>query len=156
MSHSGSLAAPHGTGVAVTVRGDRMRKSLLVGLLVVLGTLLGACGAATPDGPATAPTPSPASSTVPVTRATPAPRSHRAAAPTAAELKKALVTARDLGDPWVEPKSVSTAKGKKGELCPGHASATGKLPARPEAGANFTEGKGDGRNIAWFELTTAD
>ena len=133
-----------------------MRKSLLVGLLVVLGTLLGACGAATPGSPAAAPPPSPATSTVPVTEATSSPSATPPApAPTAAELKKALVTARDLGDPWVQPKSVSTAKGKKGELCPGHLSATSKLSARPSAGANFTEGKGDGKNIASYELSTA-
>jgi hypothetical protein len=130
-----------------------MGKSLLVGLLVVLGTLLGACGAATPDAPAAAP-PSSSTSSVPDSTASPS-VTPRPPAPTAAELKKALVTARDLGDPWVQPKSVSTSKGKKGELCPGHVSATGTLPARPEAGANFTEGKGDGKNIASFELSTA-
>lgn len=130
-----------------------MRKSLLVGLLVVLGTLLGACGAATPDAPAAAPPPSPTTSTSPVTRATASPP---VPAPTAAELKKALITARDLGEPWVQPKSVATSKGKKGELCPGHVSATTKVPARPAVSANFTEGKGDGRNIASFELSTAN
>ncbi len=134
-----------------------MRKSLLVGLLVVLGTLLGACGAATPDAPAAAPPPSPATSASPVTRATASPSVPAPPpAPTAAELKKALITARDLGDPWVQPKSVSTSKGKKGELCPGHVSATSKVPPRPAVSANFTEGKGDGRNIASFELSTAD
>ena len=71
-----------------------------------------------------------------------------------ADLKKALVTPRDLGTPWVQPKSVATSRGKKGEICPGHVSATTKLPARPAVAANFTEGKGAGKNIATFELST--
>jgi len=69
-------------------------------------------------------------------------------------LKKALVTARDLGAPWIQPKSVATSGGKKGEVCPGHSSAAAKVPPRAAVQANFTEGKGAGKNIATFELST--
>jgi hypothetical protein len=71
-----------------------------------------------------------------------------------ADLKKALVTARDLGAPWIQPKSVATSGGKKGEICPGHSSAVAKVPPRAAVQANFTEGKGAGKNIASFELST--
>ncbi len=73
---------------------------------------------------------------------------------TAADLKKGLVTARDLGAPWIQPKSVNSAGGKKGELCPGHQSATTKVLSKEAASANFTEGKGTGKNIATFSLST--
>jgi hypothetical protein len=72
---------------------------------------------------------------------------------TAAELKKGLVTPRDLGAPWIQPKSVSTS-GSKGEICPGHKTATTKALSKAAAQANFTEGKGTGKNIATFRLAT--
>lgn len=132
-----------------------MRKSLIGCLLVVLATTFGACGAGSPEAPV--------ASSPPTVSGVPAPRASDPASPSpsprttaqdTADLTKALVTARDLGKPWVQPKSVSTAGGKKGELCPGHVSATRKLPARPAVSANLTEGKGDGKNIASFELST--
>lgn len=130
-----------------------MRKTLLGCLLLVLCAVVGACGS---DAPA--PPPSSGGSTA-GELASPAPRSPtptpRTKAQDTADLKQALVTPRDLGAPWVQPESVSTAKGKKGEICPGHVSATTKLPARPAVAANFTEGKGTGKNIATFELSTA-
>jgi hypothetical protein len=72
----------------------------------------------------------------------------------AANLKKALVSAANLGKPWTQPKAVSTAKGKKGEICPGHASAADKVSVTARAAANLTEGRGTGKNIASFGLTT--
>ena len=128
-----------------------MRKSL-VGclLLVVCGGLAGCGGSATTDpagassAPATTLSPPSASSASP--SATPK-------ALSAAELKKGLVTARDLGSPWIQPKSVNTA-GSKGQLCPGHKSATTKVLSKAAAQANFTEGKGTGKNIATFSLST--
>ena len=130
-----------------------MRKTLLGCLLLVLCTVVGACGS---DVPASPPSSGAPTSSEP---ASPAPRSPlptpRTKAQDAADLKKALVTPRDLGTPWVQPKSVATSRGKKGEICPGHVSATTKLPARPAVAANFTEGKGTGKNIATFELSTA-
>jgi hypothetical protein len=72
---------------------------------------------------------------------------------TAAELKKGLVTPRDLGAPWIQPKSVNTS-GTKGEICPGHKTATTKVLSKATAQANFTQGKGTGKNIATFRLAT--
>ena len=130
-----------------------MRKTLLGCLLLVLCAVVGACGS---DAPASPPSSGAPPSSEP---ASPAPRSPsptpRTKAPDTADLKKALVTPRDLGAPWVQPKSVATSRGKKGEICPGRVSAATKLPARPEVAANFTEGKGAGKNIATFELSTA-
>jgi hypothetical protein len=71
----------------------------------------------------------------------------------AAELKKGLVTSRDLGAPWIQPKSVTTS-GSKGEVCPGHKTATTNVLSGAAAQANFTEGKGAGKNIATFRLAT--
>jgi hypothetical protein len=71
----------------------------------------------------------------------------------AAELKKGLVTSSDLGAPWIQPKSVN-ASGSKGEICPGHKSGTTKALSRAAAQADFTEGKGVGKNIATFRLST--
>src|SRR3954453_23815647 len=65
---------------------------------------------------------------------TPAPSlTARTKAEDAADVKKALVTAADLGTPWVKPKTVSRAGGKKGEICPGHVSALRKVPFTAEA-----------------------
>ncbi len=86
------------------------------------------------------------------------PTSPTPAAPTKAEdeakLKKTMVTAKDLGSPWVQPKSVSSVKGKKGEICPGHVSVVREVPTVAEVSAGLTEGKGEGKNIATFTLTT--
>jgi hypothetical protein len=64
------------------------------------------------------------------------------------------VSAADLGKPWTQPKAVSKVKGKKGEICPGHASAADKVSVTAGAAANLTEGRGAGKNIASFSLTT--
>lgn len=105
------------------------------------------------------PAPTPTGDTAaPVTQASASPPSPAAPpAPTKAEdaarLKKALVRAEDLGKPWVQPKAVSTVKAKKGEVCPGHVSATKKVPIRAEASANLTEGAGAGKNILTVSLS---
>ncbi len=132
-----------------------MRKPLVGCLLVALVAVLGACGAGSPEGPGASSPPTvsvaPTSRVSPAASPSPTPRTK---AQDTADLTKALVAPSDLGKPWVRPKSVSTAAGKKDELCPGHVSATAKLPARPAVLANLTEGKGDGKNIATFELST--
>jgi hypothetical protein len=127
-----------------------VRKSLAGCLLLVLCAALAGCGGSSGAGPAGAssapsttlsqPPASPSSPSAPPKKLDPA------------DLKKGLVTARDLGAPWIQPKSVSTA-GTKGEICPGHQSATTKVLSKAAA-ANFTEGKGPGKNIATFSLST--
>jgi hypothetical protein len=129
-----------------------VRKSLAGCLILVLCGVLGGCGGSSTTGPSGA-------SSTPSTTASqsPASPSSPSASPktlTAADLKKGLVTARDLGAPWIQPKSVNTVSGKKGEICPGHQSATTKVLSKAAASANFTEGKGTGKNIATFSLST--
>jgi hypothetical protein len=125
---------------------------LLAGcLLLVLSAALAGCGGSSPADPVGA------SSAPSTTLSQSATTSSSPSAPpktlTAAELKKGLVTAHDLGAPWIQPKSVNTA-GSKGEICPGHTSATTKVLSKTAAQANFTEGKGTGKNIATFTLAT--
>jgi hypothetical protein len=124
-----------------------MRTSL-IGLAAGLCTALMACSpAATPPGPAAASTAATSSS---ASASAPAPTP----AADAAELKAALVTATDLGKPWVRPKKVATVAGKKNEVCPGHVSALRATQSTAEVSANFTEGTGNGKNIASFVVKT--
>ncbi len=125
-----------------------MRVAMVIGSLVLSCALVGC----TPDAPdATTDSPSPTSATAPSASPSPSSPSKKE---DAATLKKALVTAADLGKPWTKPKSVSTVSGKKGEICPGHTSAVDKVPIRATVGANFTEGRGAGKNIGTFSLST--
>jgi hypothetical protein len=130
-------------------------RDTLVGVVAVLCTTLGLCTtlagcAATPNGASTAPqtqesqtsTPAPASPSA----------SRRTKAQDAADLKKALVKARDLGDPWIQPKAVSVVKAKKGEVCPGHVSTVDKVTFTAHASTDLTEGRGVGKNIASIRL----
>jgi hypothetical protein len=64
------------------------------------------------------------------------------------------VGAADLGKPWTRPKKVSQVKGKKGEICPGRTSATDGVAVTASARADLTEGRGAGKNIATFSLST--
>lgn len=128
-----------------------MRKSLAGCLLLVLCGALAGCRADSTtghDGASTAP-----STGLSQSPASPSSPSASPKALGAAELKKGLVTSRDLGAPWIQPKSVTTS-GSKGEICPGHKSAATKVLSKAAAQANFTEGKGTGKNIATFSLST--
>jgi hypothetical protein len=130
-----------------------MNKALAYGATVLLGLALTSCSSG--GNPPIA-----ASSVAPIDSpsvAAAAP-SHQASPPTKAQdeaaLKRAIVTAANLGKPWVQPASVSTVKHKRNEPCPGHLSATEKLPNRPQVSRVFTEGKGVGVNIGYFVLST--
>lgn len=107
---------------------------------------------AAPTGPATAGATSGSQISVPPSLSPSA--SARTKAEDAAEVKKALVTAADLGKPWTQPKAVARVKGKQGEVCPGHVSATDKVSVTAHAAANLTEGRGAGKTIAIFKLST--
>jgi hypothetical protein len=128
-----------------------VRKPLASCLLLVLCGAFAGCGADSASGPAGASSASATTSSQ--APASPSSPSAGPKAPDAAELKKGLVTARDLGAPWIQPKSVTTS-GNKGEVCPGHKTATTKVLSGAGAQANFTEGKGAGKNIATFRLAT--
>src|SRR6187200_1065830 len=68
------------------------------------------------------------------------------AAPTksedAAALKKAMVSAADLGKPWVVAKKVATTSSKTDEACPGQPSKVNMLTPVASLNRNLTEGKG--------------
>jgi hypothetical protein len=129
-----------------------MNNALAYGAPILLGLVLASCSSG--GHPPTAAS-SPAPISPPSAAATP---SQQASVPTKAQddaaLKRAIVTTADLGKPWVQPASVSTVKHKKNEPCPGHLSATEKLPSRPQVSRGFTEGKGVGVNIGYFTLST--
>jgi hypothetical protein len=71
----------------------------------------------------------------------------------AAALKRAIVTAADLGKPWVQPDKVPSA-GKAAEACPGKPSATEQVDMVAAVRRDLTEGKGQGVNIGTFRLGT--
>ena len=124
-----------------------MRKWLAGCLIVAVCGALAGCGAGTTDDSAGA---SAAPSSTPGATSSPSPEPKTL---DEADLKKGLVTADDLGAPWVEPKSVATA-GRKDEICPGQQSAAKDVLSEVAAEANLTEGKGAGKNIATFRLST--
>lgn len=64
--------------------------------------------------------------------------------------KQALVTAKDLGKPWLEPKAVNRSNTKKGQLCPGHPNAAALNKARAEAKRSMTQGGQRGAAIGSF------
>lgn len=118
---------------------------MLTGALVLLLTTATACSStgttATGGGPAAA---GPSTTSAP-------PRPARTPAEDSAAVSEALVTAGDLGKPWVRPKTVSRAA-KEGEVCPGHLSAIGKVRFTASGSTDLTEGKGAGKNIASYRL----
>jgi hypothetical protein len=65
-----------------------------------------------------------------------------------------MVTAADLGKPWVVAKKVATTSDKTDEACPGQPSAVDKLTPVASLSRNLTEGKGTGVNIGTFWLST--
>ena len=66
----------------------------------------------------------------------------------AAALKKAMVTAADLGKPWVEPKKASCRR-KAAEACPGQPSAVDKV-TRWRRSARSDRGQRPGRQHRQF------
>ena len=132
-----------------------MRRALVSGVLLMSGVLAGCSSEVSPPptGVATS-APAPASQTSATPTPTLAPKPKPTKAQDAAALKKALVGADDLGKPWVQPKKVSQVKGKKGEICPGRSSATDEVAVTAIARTDLTEGRGAGKNIATFSLST--
>jgi hypothetical protein len=72
-----------------------------------------------------------------------------------AAVKKAVVTAADLGKPWVEPKAVNTQKQQeKGDLCPGQKSSKVLYKPRASEARRLTEGTKAGAAIGSFAVRT--
>lgn len=114
----------------------------------VLAVLLAgatACGggSAKPDASATSSTPSPTPTLPPVATDT-------------ASVKAAIVTAADIGAPWVVPKTVNKTAVKKGELCPGTPNEQTRVPPRATASVRMTEGTKTGAAIASFDVHAFD
>ena len=114
--------------------------------LVIMALLSGCGGSGAGTEAPTAPASSAASTP------TPSPSAPSKTEDTAA-LKQAIVTAADLGKPWVEPKTVPSA-GKASEACPGKPSAAEKANTVASVRRDLTEGKGQGVNIGSFQLRT--
>lgn len=147
------------------MRGDRLAATTVTAVLLLVG-----CTGTPADQPsapsptassATSTTSSPAApSTPPVPSATPTPTATRSTAlsppvtsptprePDAATLRKALVTATDLGKPWVQVDSPTDTD----EACPGQRSAVGRLALRAAARRDLTRGSGELVNGATFQL----
>lgn len=115
---------------------------------LVLATVT-ACGggggtpAASPSPTTASPTPSPTPTLPPVATDT-------------AAVKAAIVTAADLGTPWVTPKEVNRAATKKGELCPGKKNEQSRVAPRATASVQMTEGTKAGAAIASFDVHAFD
>ena len=124
-------------------------RRMLIGVALLLLGATGAC-----NSTATAPTGVTSTSTGDLS-GTPMPSpTTRTKAEDAADLNRALVTADDLGKGWVKPKSVARVVGKKGEICPGHASAMWKVRFTANASTDLTEDTASGKRIASYRLQT--
>ncbi len=69
-------------------------------------------------------------------------------------IKKALVTADEVGKPWIKPKAVSNAGGKATEACPGRPSAITLAPPLAISSVGLTQGKQRGASIGSFTILT--
>jgi hypothetical protein len=116
----------------------------------VLAVLAAGCGGSPTKAPPAASPTTAVSSAAPTT---PTPTPPRSKAEDTAALKRATVTAADLGKPWVEPKKVPSA-GKAAEACPGKPTATRQVDTVASFRRDLTEGKGQGVNIGSFALRT--
>ncbi len=126
-----------------------MRTMWATGCAVLIMTVGTGCGGSTADSPPASSASAPVSTSP---TSSPSPSAPSKAADTAA-LERAIVTAADLGKPWVQPEKVPSA-GKAAEACPGKPSATGQVDTVASVRRDLTEGKGQGVNIGTFRLGT--
>jgi hypothetical protein len=141
-----------------------MSRILLGGAAAVVTVLLGACGG-TPTGDPSLPANPSSASTTALSSAAPTPSRSSTAVPSPtasrtadrredlAALRQALVTAGDLGRPWVvvkgDPPSGAVEAG-----CPGKPGAVRRLSPVAEVRRYLTEGPGELINGASFGLAT--
>ena len=126
----------------------RMKRGAAWTAAAIMVAATGCGGPATDTPPAASPTTAASSTAPPTPRPTPPSKAEDTAA-----LKRATVTAADLGQPWVEPKKVPSA-GKAAEACPGKPTATKQVDTVASFRRDLTEGKGQGVNIGSFALRT--
>lgn len=116
--------------------------------LALLLALTAACGGGGGE-PAASPTPSATPSP------TPTPTLPPVATDTAA-VKAAIVTAADVGSPWVAQAKVNRTQTAKGELCPGKKNEQSRVAPRATASVKMTEGTKEGAAIASFDVHAYD
>ncbi len=133
--------------MAQHTRGNRSMGVRATRLLAAVAVLVGsaACSTAPPASPAdtssrSAPAPSPSPT-------------HADAAADLAAAKKSLVTAGDLGKPWVAVKAVNQT-GTHGDACPGTPTTDATVKPLAEAGAQFTAGTKPGAAIGVVSVWT--
>lgn len=136
------------------MRPDRLAVTTVTALVLLVGCTAppadqppavspAATSPATPSTvPSATPSASPRAPTEPSPSATPSGRADPSA------LRKALVTAGDLGRPWVQADSPPDTE----QACPGTPSAVGRLPFRATARRDLTRGAGELVNGASFQL----
>jgi hypothetical protein len=116
--------------------------------LVAAGLLTMGVAACTPGVPTTQPAPS-STSTAPSPLPTPQPDK----ADDLDRAKQALITAAELGKPWVAVKAVNSV-GTKGEACPGRPNTDASIAPLASTSAQFTAGKEAGAAIGVFSVWT--
>lgn len=117
----------------------------VLALLLAFATACGGGGgdpAASPS-PSATPTPTPTPTLPPVATDT-------------ASVKAAIVTAADVGAPWVAQDKVNRTQTKKGELCPGKKNEQSRVAPRATASVKMTEGTKEGAAIASFDVHAFD
>lgn len=129
------------------------RQLSVAGLLLAL-TLSGCSGKAESRQAASPPATAPATTAAATQTPTPTPKATADPKQDKKILATALVTADDLGKPWVKPKTVNSNSTKKGELCPGKPRETKYLEAVALERADYTEGTKEGAAIATFSVWT--
>jgi hypothetical protein len=112
---------------------------------LLLAAALTACSSGSPSS---APTPSPSSPTPSPTPTLPTAAADKVLA------KAALITAAELGKPWIEPKSVNRVKTKAGNLCPGKPGSEKLEKPRAVVTKQMTEGSKTGAAIGSFGVRT--
>lgn len=113
-------------------------------LAAAVALVAAACGSSSPSS---APSPSPSVSPTPTLPPVAADE---------ANAKAALLTAAELGKPWVQPKSVNEQKNAKGEFCPGVKDDDEVVKPRAKADVDMTEGTQRGAPIGSFAVFTYD
>ncbi|GAA3628276.1 hypothetical protein [Microlunatus ginsengisoli] len=121
------------------------------GLAAIAAVLVSgsACSAGQASSPAAAPAPPAAASTAsPSASAQPPTKAGDLAA-----AKRALITAKELGDPWVAVKTVNSVGGKD-EACPGKPTTDATVKPLASATARFTAGRAKGAGIGVFGVSS--
>ncbi len=137
----------------------RLAATTLTALVLLVGCTASPAGDPPEVSPAASSPPIPTSASSATPSPSPSPSPSTEASPTAtlpsrkadsATVRKALVTAADLGKPWVQTDSPPDSDA----ACPGRRSAVDRLALRAAARRDLTRGAGELVNGATFRLAT--